>query len=55
MHDPVYRLGIAWQNVAYNQPPHAGFFLGEGTKSFPRPAIALLPRPASGRAVAGGR
>nr|WP_304523471.1 hypothetical protein [Bacteroides gallinarum] len=22
MHDPVYRLGIAWQNVGYNQPPH---------------------------------
>jgi len=34
MHDPVYRLGVAWQNVAYNQPPHPGFFLGanmEGT------------------------
>jgi rhamnogalacturonan endolyase len=30
MHDPVYRLGIAWQNVAYNQPPHVGFYLGEG-------------------------
>lgn len=23
MHDPVYRLGVAWQNTAYNQPPHA--------------------------------
>ncbi|MEC3911857.1 rhamnogalacturonan lyase [Sphingobium sp. CR2-8] len=22
MHDPVYRLGVAWQNTAYNQPPH---------------------------------
>ncbi|WP_235531601.1 rhamnogalacturonan lyase [Sphingomonas sp. Leaf67] len=22
MHDPIYRLGIAWQNTAYNQPPH---------------------------------
>ncbi|TDH75562.1 rhamnogalacturonan lyase, partial [Acinetobacter baumannii] len=30
MHDPVYRLGIAWQNVAYNQPPHTSFFLGDG-------------------------
>ncbi len=30
MHDPVYREGIAWQNVAYNQPPHTGFFLGAG-------------------------
>jgi rhamnogalacturonan endolyase len=32
MHDPVYRLGVAWQNVAYNQPAHPGFFLGEGMK-----------------------
>ncbi len=24
MHDPQYRLSVAWQNVAYNQPPHAG-------------------------------
>ncbi|UCH13758.1 MAG: T9SS type A sorting domain-containing protein [Bacteroidales bacterium] len=30
MHDHVYRLGIAWQNVAYNQPPHTGFYLGDG-------------------------
>ena len=30
MHDPVYRLGIAWQNVAYNQPAHPGFYLGAG-------------------------
>ncbi len=28
MHDPIYRLGIAWQNVAYNQPPHLGYYLG---------------------------
>jgi hypothetical protein len=32
MHDPVYRLGIAWQNVAYNQPPHTSYFLGTGMK-----------------------
>ncbi|WP_317206615.1 rhamnogalacturonan lyase [Sphingobacterium sp. FBM7-1] len=30
MHDPVYRLSVAWQNVAYNQPPHTGFYLGTG-------------------------
>ncbi|MCX7048665.1 MAG: rhamnogalacturonan lyase [Candidatus Sumerlaeota bacterium] len=42
MHDPVYRLGIAWQNVAYNQPPHTGFWLGEGMKSAPRPNITLV-------------
>ena len=27
MHDHVYRMGIAWQNTSYNQPPHLGFFL----------------------------
>lgn len=32
MHDPQYRLAIAWQNVSYNQPPHPGFYLGEGMK-----------------------
>jgi len=25
MHDPVYRMAVAAQNVAYNQPPHLGF------------------------------
>ena len=39
MHDPQYRLGIAWQNVAYNQPPHPGFYLGEGMADPPRPRI----------------
>ena len=28
MHDPQYRVAIAWQNSAYNQPPHPGFYLG---------------------------
>ncbi|MES2337204.1 MAG: rhamnogalacturonan lyase [Pseudomonadota bacterium] len=28
MHDPVYRAGVAWQNTAYNQPPHTSYFLG---------------------------
>lgn len=37
MHDPVYRLGIAWQNVAYNQPPHTSFFLGDGMAELPKP------------------
>ena len=41
MHDPQYRLSIAWQNVGYNQPPHTSFFLGEGMKNPPRPAILL--------------
>ena len=24
MHDHLYRMGVAWQNVSYNQPPHYG-------------------------------
>lgn len=28
MYDPVYRLGVVWQNVAYNQPPHTSFYMG---------------------------
>jgi rhamnogalacturonan endolyase len=32
MHDPQYRLSVAWQNVGYNQPPHPGFYLGTGMK-----------------------
>nr|WP_254901293.1 rhamnogalacturonan lyase [Tuberibacillus sp. Marseille-P3662] len=39
MHDPVYRLGVAWQNVAYNQPPHTSFYLGAGMENPPRPNI----------------
>lgn len=37
MHDPQYRVAIAWQNVGYNQPPLPGFFLGEGMKNIPSP------------------
>src|SRR5688500_5299889 len=33
MHDPTHRLSVAWQNVAYNQPPHTGYFLGAGMKA----------------------
>jgi rhamnogalacturonan endolyase len=39
MHDPQYRLSIAWQNVGYNQPPHPGFYLGKGMKKAPKPDI----------------
>ena len=28
MQDIPYRLAIAYQNVAYNQPPHTGYYLG---------------------------
>ncbi|MGN6375724.1 MAG: rhamnogalacturonan lyase [Sphingomonas sp.] len=33
MQDPVYREGVAWQNVAYNQPSHVSFYLGDRTAS----------------------
>ncbi|WP_179088349.1 rhamnogalacturonan lyase [Paenibacillus odorifer] len=43
MHDPVYRLSIAWQNTAYNQPPHTGFFLGNGMATVSKPNIYVVP------------
>ena len=27
MHDPLYRLSVAWQNAGYDQPVHPGFCL----------------------------
>ena len=45
MHDPVYRMGIAWQNVAYNQPPHLGYYLGDQdteNASFAKKGIGYL-------------
>jgi rhamnogalacturonan endolyase len=33
MHDPVYRLSVAWQNVAYNQPTQPGFYFGHGMRN----------------------
>jgi hypothetical protein len=41
MHDPQYRTAIAWQNSAYNQPPHPGFFLGYDMTQAPTPNIAI--------------
>jgi fibronectin type 3 domain-containing protein len=37
MHDPVYRLGVAWQNTAYNQPPHTSFYIGDEMDPIPIP------------------
>ena len=34
MHDHLYRLGIAWQNVAYNQPPHLSYYLPSADFSY---------------------
>jgi hypothetical protein len=39
MHDAQYRVAIAWQNTAYNQPPHPSFFLGDGMAQPPPPLV----------------
>jgi hypothetical protein len=43
MHDPVYRLGVAWQNTAYNQPPHTSFFIGQNMPQ-PKPPNIVYAR-----------
>jgi hypothetical protein len=40
-HDPTYRVALAWQNTAYNQPPHPGFFIGNGMSTPPQPSIYI--------------
>ena len=35
MHDPQYRVAIAWQNNDYNQPPHPSFYLGYDMEGVP--------------------
>jgi len=44
MHNPQYRLSIAWQNVAYNQPPHVSYFLGQGMKMPELPSITVIKK-----------
>ncbi|WP_327672441.1 MULTISPECIES: rhamnogalacturonan lyase [unclassified Streptomyces] len=39
LHDTQYRTALAWQNTAYNQPPHPSFFIGDGMAKAPRPTI----------------
>ena len=40
LQDRMYRTGLAWQNTAYNQPPHPSFHIGEGMGTPPRPTVA---------------
>ena len=42
MHDSHYRVSIAWQNVAYNQPPHLGYYLPDAVKSLKQPDIYVV-------------
>ncbi|WP_326981298.1 rhamnogalacturonan lyase [Chryseobacterium sp. MYb264] len=39
MHDTQYRTAIAWQNSAYNQPPHPSFYLGVDMAAQTKPNI----------------
>ncbi|MFG2041079.1 cellulose binding domain-containing protein [Dactylosporangium sp. NPDC048998] len=39
MHDCQYREAIAWQNTAYNQPPHPSYFIGSGMAAPKQPVI----------------
>ena len=49
MHDPIYRLSVAWQNVAYNQPTQPGFYMGDGMAAPPRPSISIPVHESNGR------
>ncbi|WP_223934505.1 rhamnogalacturonan lyase [Arthrobacter sp. StoSoilB5] len=40
MHDTAYRTSVARENVAYNQPPHPSFYIGEGMQTPAMPAVA---------------
>jgi rhamnogalacturonan endolyase len=42
MHDPQYRVAISWQNSAYNQPPHLGYYLGGGMTTPSKPNIVII-------------
>jgi hypothetical protein len=42
LHDPQYRVAIAWQNTGYNQPPHPSFFIGNGMSTPPTPNIVII-------------
>ena len=42
MHDSHYRVSIAWQNVAYNQPPHLGYYLPDMVKSLKQPDMYVV-------------
>ncbi len=40
MHDLQYRTYVTTQNVAYNQPPHTGYYLGYDTTEIPVPRVS---------------
>lgn len=42
MHNPQYRMSIAWQNVGYNQPPHTDYFFGQDMEMPEKPDIKVV-------------
>lgn len=42
MEDAQYRVAIAWQNTAYNQPPHPSFYIGPGMKKLVKPKLNIV-------------
>ena len=48
MHAPTYRLSVAWQNVAYNQPTQPQFYMGAGMPTPPRPKIVFVGKQGPG-------
>ena len=42
MHDPQYRVAIAWQNTGYNQPPHLSYYLGGEMTTPAKPNITIV-------------
>ncbi|GAO29452.1 hypothetical protein [Geofilum rubicundum] len=49
MHDPVYRMTVAVQNVGYNQPAHVGYYFPDGA---PVPDIEIVKYAGSGTGFA---
>jgi len=45
LHDAVYRTAIAWQNTAYNQPPHPGYYLPDAVKNLKAPEMYVVGDP----------
>jgi hypothetical protein len=42
MHDPTYRAQVAFENSAYNQPPHVGFRIAPNMDPAPVPNITIV-------------
>ncbi|MBQ8301519.1 MAG: rhamnogalacturonan lyase, partial [Clostridia bacterium] len=48
MHDSQYRCAVAWQNVAYNQPPHQSYYIGSAALAKSGSTTLNYLAPASG-------